>query len=152
MIVDDIEDDRDAESVGAVDEMAEINRLAVKPAWREEIDAVVSPTEPTGELRHGHNFEAGDAELGESRQLARSGFPTSFWGEGADMHLVDDELFAWDPAPCVVGPRESFGIYDFRRSVRSSRLKSRRWIGQCRFTPIETETISHAGSRRLTPQ
>src|SRR5271163_836528 len=152
MIVDDIEDDRDAESMGTVDEMAEINRLAVKPAWREEIDAVISPTEPAGELRHRHNLEAGDAELGESRQLARGGFPTSLRSEGADMHLVDDELLARDPVPSVVGPSEVPGIDDFRRSVRSCRLKSRRWIRQRRFTPIETETIVHAGARRLIPQ
>ena len=124
MIVDDVEDDGDPEGMSTVDEAAEINRLSVKPAWGEEIDAVVSPTEPAREFRHGHNFEAGDTELGESRQLARSGFPTSLRGEGADMHLVDDELLAWDPAPCVVGPREVPGIDDFRRSVRSFRLKS----------------------------
>jgi hypothetical protein len=28
----------------------------------------------------------------------------------------------------------------------------RRRVGQCRFTPIETETIAHAGSRRQAPQ
>src|SRR5271163_42728 len=123
MVVDDIEDDRDAESMSAVDEMAEIIRPAVEPGGREEVDAVVSPTEPARKLRHGHNFEAGYAELGESRQLVRGGFPTSPRGESADMHLVDDELFAWDATPCVVGPGESLGIDDFRRSVRSSGLK-----------------------------
>ena len=47
MIVDDIEDDGDAEGMSAVDEAAEIIRPAVKPGWGEEVDAVVSPTEPT---------------------------------------------------------------------------------------------------------
>ena len=152
MVVDDVEDDGDPESMGAVDEAAKIHRSAVEPGRREEVDAVISPAEPAGEFRHGHNFEAGDTELGESRQLTRSGFPASVRGEGADMHLVDDELLARPPAPRPVGPSEVPGIDDFRRSVRSFRLKSRRRVGQCRFTPIETKTIAHAGSRRQAPQ
>ena len=36
MVVDDIEDDRDAESMSAVDEMAEIIGTAIEPGWREK--------------------------------------------------------------------------------------------------------------------
>src|ERR1700730_15346946 len=94
MVVDDVEDDGNSESMGAVDKAAEIDRPAVEPGWCEEVDAVVSPAEPAREFRHGHNFEAGDTELGESRQLTRSGFPAAIRGKGADMQLVDDELLA----------------------------------------------------------
>src|SRR5229473_1350312 len=126
MIVDDVEDDGDPEGMGAVDKAAELIRPAVEPGWCEEVDAVVSPAEPAREFRHGHNFEAGNTELGESRQLTQSGFPAALRGEGADMHLVDDEVLARDPAPRSVGPSEVPGIDDFRRSVRSFRLKPRR--------------------------
>src|SRR5439155_22276399 len=77
MVVVDIEDDGDPESMGAVDEAAEIHRSAVEPGWCEEVDAVISPSEPAREFRNGHNFEAGDAELSESRQLSLRGFPAS---------------------------------------------------------------------------
>jgi hypothetical protein len=120
--------------------------------WCEEVDAVVPPAEPAREFRHGHDFEAGDAELGESRQLTRSGFPAAIRGEGADMQLVDDELLASAPAPRTVGPSKLPRIDDFGGSMRSLRLKSRRRVGQCLFTPIEAETIAHAGSGRHAPQ
>src|SRR5258707_14038201 len=106
MIVDDVEDNGNSEGMGAVDKAAEINRPAVEPGWCEEVDAVVSPAEPAREFRHGHNFEAGDTELGESRQLTRSGFPAAIRGEGADMQFVDNELLARVPAPPTVGPSE----------------------------------------------
>jgi hypothetical protein len=40
------------------------------------------------------------------------------------MHLVDDELLARLPVPRAVGPSEVPRIDDFRRPVRSFRLKS----------------------------
>src|SRR4029077_12379136 len=82
MVVDDVEDDGDPQSMGTVDEAAKIRRSAVEPGWCEEVDAVISPAEPAREVRHGHDFEAGNAELSESRQLSRSGFPASVRGEG----------------------------------------------------------------------
>src|ERR1700745_1659932 len=66
MVVDDVENDGDPKSVGAVDEAAKIHRSAVEPGWCEEVDAVISPAEPAREFRHGHNFEGGDTEFGES--------------------------------------------------------------------------------------
>src|SRR5437764_6145 len=39
MVVDDVQDDGDPESMGTVDEAAEINRPAVEPGWCEEVDA-----------------------------------------------------------------------------------------------------------------
>src|ERR1700730_12933351 len=152
MVVDDVEDDGDPESMGAVDEATKIHRSAVEPGWCEEVDAVISPAEPAREFRHGHNFEAGDTELRESRQLSRSGFPASVRGEGANMHLVYDELLARPPAPRTVGPSEVSRIDDFRRSVWTFRLKSRRRVGKCPFTSIKTKTIAHAGSRGQAPQ
>ena len=76
MIVDDVENDGDAKGMRAVDEAAEIIRSAVQVRGGEEIDAVVAPAEPTGEFRHGHDFKAGDPELGKSRQFARQRLPS----------------------------------------------------------------------------
>src|SRR5208282_2807919 len=152
MIVDDVEDHGDPESMGAVDEAAEISRPTVKACWCEEIDAIVSPAEAAWEFRHGHNFEAGNAEFRERRQLAQGAFPISLRGEGADMHLVDDKLLARDPVPRLVGPSEVPRIDDLRRSVRPLRLKPRRRVWQRRLAPIESETIAHADLRQPAPQ
>ena len=78
MVVDDVEDHADAQRVGAVDEPAEVVRRAVQARRREEVDAVVPPAEPPGELADGHDLEAVDAELGERRQLADRGLPGAF--------------------------------------------------------------------------
>src|SRR6202008_5019127 len=99
-----VENDGDPKCVGAVDEAAKIHRSAVEPGWREEVDAVISPAEPAREFRHRQDFDAGDTELGERRKFAQGSFPTSLRGKCADMHLVDDEVLAHDPAPRLVGP------------------------------------------------
>jgi hypothetical protein len=49
VVVDDIKDYAQAERVGSIDEAAEVVRLAVKSRGREEIDAVIAPTETTRE-------------------------------------------------------------------------------------------------------
>src|SRR6516225_7759250 len=110
MVVDDVEDDGDAQGVGGVDEAAEINRLAVEMGGREKIDAVVSPAESARKFCHRHDFEAGDTELGESRKFAQGSIPAPLRGECADMHFVDDEAFSREPAPCPVGPGEVLWI------------------------------------------
>ena len=152
MVVDDVEDDGDAERVGAIDEAAEIVGPAVEPGRREQVDAIISPAEPAREIRHGHHFDAGDAELGERRQLARSRLPASLRGEGADMHLVDDQLArARRPRHAASLQAKRPGIDDFRRPVRPLRLKARGRVGQRRLVPIEAEPIAHAGPRRQAP-
>ena len=144
MIVDDIEDHGDPEGMSVVYKAAKVLGPAVQAGRREEVDAVISPAEPTCELRHGHNFNAGDTEFCESRQLTRSRLPAPLRSEGADMHLVDHQLLTCDTAPSNVGPSEAFRIDDLRRPVWSFRLKSRRRVRKSRFILIEAEAIAHA--------
>ena len=91
MVVDDVEDDGDPEGMSAVDEAAEINRPAVEPGWCEKVDAVISPAESAREFRHGIISRQVMPRSARAGSSARGGFPASFWGEGTDMHLVDDE-------------------------------------------------------------
>ena len=63
MIVDNVKDDGDPEGMSAVYKASKVLGSAVQPGRREEVDAVISPAEPTCELRHGHNFKAGDTEF-----------------------------------------------------------------------------------------
>ena len=106
MVVDDVEDHRDAERVRAIDEAAEIVRATVEPGRREQIDPVIAPAEAAREIGDRHQLDAGDAECGEFRQFARGRLPAPLRGEGADMHLVDDQLLARAAAPALVGPAE----------------------------------------------
>ena len=54
------------------------HRRAIEMGGCEEIDAVISPAETTGEFRHRHDFKAGDTELGECRKFAQGSIPAPF--------------------------------------------------------------------------
>ena len=89
MVVDHVEDDAQAQGVGAVHEAAEVVGRAVEVRGGEEVHAVVAPAEPAGELGHGHDLQGGDAEVRQGRQLAGRRLPGPLRGEGADVHLVE---------------------------------------------------------------
>ena len=50
-----------------IDESSRVVRLAVAVKRREELDAVVAPSESAGELRDRHDFKRGDSEVGQLR-------------------------------------------------------------------------------------
>ncbi len=62
MVVDDVEDDADAEPVRRIDEAAQIVRAAVEAGRREQVDAVVAPAELARELGDRHHLDQRDAE------------------------------------------------------------------------------------------
>ena len=90
VVVDDVQDDAEAEGVGAIDQPPQIVGRAVDVRGRPEIDAVVAPAEASGELGDRHQLDDGDAQLAQRRQLARRGGEGSLRGERADVKLVDD--------------------------------------------------------------
>ena len=63
VVIDHVEDDGEADTVGLVDEAAQIIRLAVETRRREHADAVVAPTEASGEVGDRHHLDARDAEF-----------------------------------------------------------------------------------------
>jgi len=65
MIVDDIEDDAEPESVGAIDKPAEVVGAPVKLGRRKPSDAVVAPVTRSGKGRHRHHLDQGNAGLRE---------------------------------------------------------------------------------------
>ena len=69
MVVDDVEDDRQAERVRAVDERAEVVGRAVQTRRRKREHAVVSPAESTGKLGDRHDLEDRDPGARQARQL-----------------------------------------------------------------------------------
>ncbi len=67
VVVDDIQDHAEAERMRAIDKTAKIVGSAVEMRGREQLDAVVAPTEAAREFGHGHHFQNGYAGLGELR-------------------------------------------------------------------------------------
>ena len=73
MVVDDIEDDADAQAVGGIDEARKSSGRAVEPGGGEQIDAVVAPAELGREIGDRHHLDDGDAEFRQmGRQLGRA--------------------------------------------------------------------------------
>jgi hypothetical protein len=93
VVVHDIEDDAEAEVVGAIDEAAHVVGPAVQPGRGEQIDAVIPPAEAAGKIRYGHDFDHRDAGRGEFGKLACRRFPCAFAREGPDVKLVDNLAF-----------------------------------------------------------
>ncbi len=62
VVVNDVENYSQAERMRMVDEVAQIIRSSVQTRRREKIDAVVTPSEVSGEIRDRHDLYNGDAD------------------------------------------------------------------------------------------
>src|ERR1700689_2994511 len=124
MVVDDIQDHGDTELMCPVDETAKVVWATVESRRCEQVDAVVAPSETAGEIRHGHQLDAGNPELGERRQLLRGGRPAPFRSEAADVHLIDDKALARQPGPAFVAPGKILRIDNLGPAVRTIRLEA----------------------------
>src|SRR5436190_16324444 len=60
MVVDDVENYRETQPMGAIDEPAQIIGRAIEMAGREEVDTVVSPTPASGKFGNRHRFDRCD--------------------------------------------------------------------------------------------
>ena len=96
VVVDDVEDHRQPGRVRRVDEAREPERTAVGPVRRGGEHAVVAPAALAGEGRDRHQLDRRDAQLGELGQARRRRVEGALGREGADVELVDDEIFQRD--------------------------------------------------------
>src|SRR5207302_1859803 len=69
MVVDHVENHREATPMCRVDEALQGRRPAVDMRWREEVDAVIAPITLSGEFGDRQGLDRGDAECGEPRKL-----------------------------------------------------------------------------------
>ena len=69
VVVDDVEQDREALGVGGVDEPLEALRAAVGRVRGRQVDAVVAPAVRARELGDRHQLDRGDAELAQAAQV-----------------------------------------------------------------------------------
>ena len=134
--------------MGGIDEPPEIVRRAVESRRREQVDAVVTPTEASVEFGDRHHFDQRDSQFGQLRQLGDRGREGSFGSECADMHLINDLPFPRRAGPLVIVPQVNGRIDNHRQPVRTVRLKSRSRIGIEIRLAIQTKGVERAGRRR----
>src|SRR6267142_6470175 len=147
VVVNHVQNHREAASVAGVDEHFQICRAAVGILRGKWINTVVTPVSRAGELRDRHKLDRGDAELGEIIEIGGERGERSRRGETADVKLVDDVIFKRDAAPVLIGPGK-FGIHDCRRAMHSLRLQTRSRIASL-IAVFELKKIKIAGLRVL---
>ena len=104
-----------------VDQLLQTIRAAVGILRGKRVDAVVAPITRAGKLRHRHQLDCGDPNVGKPVQMGNDSFECSFGRERANMQLVDEVLFDRQPEPMVVTPLE-VRTHDFRRAMHTLRL------------------------------
>src|ERR1700677_3446064 len=144
MVVDDVENDGDAERMRAIDKATEIIGPTIKPCRSKDVYPVITPAEPARELRDRHQFNTRDAKAGERCELAGCRMPCALPSEGADMQLIDDELLTRQAAPSNIRPTKSARVNDLRRAVWSVGLIAGGRVRQAGLAAIEAEAIAHA--------
>src|SRR4051812_1898540 len=154
VVVDDIENDREADRVRRVDELLQPFRSAVAVLHRVQLDPVVAPVARAGKLRDGHDLDRGDSELvPQTAQIGNRRREGAFGRERADVQLVDDELAHPETAPPVITPRECLRIDDARRTMDAVRLEPAHRIGHEPVIVVEYESVlstrRRAAHRRL---
>ncbi len=78
VVVDHVQDHTDSVRMSGIDEATKRVRIAVAVKGREQVHPVVAPVEAAGKLGDRHELDAGDAQLGELRQLAQGGVERAF--------------------------------------------------------------------------
>ncbi len=86
VVVDDVEEDHQAEAVRRIDQRLQIVGRAIGRVRREGQHAVVPPVALAGEIVDRHQLDRGDAELGQLRQHRGHAGEAA---EGAGMQLVE---------------------------------------------------------------
>src|SRR5262245_1578481 len=112
MVVDDVEQHAEAKTVRAVHEATEIVRPAVEVSGCEEIDAVITPPEPSSKLSHGHHLDRRDPDIDQRRQMIHGRPPRSLLCERANVKLVKHLPSEVNTLPRVVSPLEGSWIDD----------------------------------------
>ena len=136
MVVDHVEQHREAGVVRGVDEPRETGGPSVRRMRRRRVHAVVPPAAVPGEGRDRHDLDRGHAEVAQLGQVRDRGGEGSFVGERADVELVDHQVRDRHAGPFLVGPLEGGVIDDLRPAADTVGLRKRARVGQ-RRTVVE---------------
>ena len=154
VVVDDVDDDREAGGVGGVDEPGERLRAAVRVLDGRPEHAVVAPVAGAGELVERHQLDGRHAERGEAGQLADRRVERAGRRERPDVQLVQHGVGEGDAGPAVVGPREPRRVDDGRRPEHAVGLPAGRRVGELlaavEADPVAVAVADAVGDRRST--
>ena len=130
MVVDDVEHHAQPEAVRLVHETPEVIRRAVALRRGEQVHAVVAPAPAPGEVGQGHQLDRRHPQVPERLQPLRDPLEGPLGAEGADVQLVDDQLFRREALPGPVGPAEFPRVHHLRRPVDPLGLVAARRVGE----------------------
>ena len=150
MVIDDVQEGRQALGMAGVDQPRQAVRAAVASLRGVREHAVVTPVSRTRELGDRHDLDGRHAQLAEVAQPGDDAFERPRGREGADVQLVEDQVRAADPLPAAVGPVEPIRPHHGRRPVDALGLPERAGVGPL-GPVVEPEGVSpalgHAGLR-----
>ena len=106
VVVDGVEDHREAAPVAGVDQPAQPFGAAIGGADGVEVHPVVAPPPPAGELGDRHQLDGVHPQVGEVVEAPDHAVEGPLGAEGAHVQLVDDRLPKGRRRPACVGPRE----------------------------------------------
>ena len=145
VVVDDVEDDREAPRVAGVDEAPQPVGPAVGRLRRPQIDPVVAPVARAGELRDGHQLAGGDAEGDEVVETLDRTVERARLAERPDVQLVQHELGERGSPEGAIAPGERGRVDDRRGAVHAVGLRARRGVRQI---IAAVQAVAIGGSRR----
>ena len=90
MVVDNIEQHRQAKAVSSIDESLQSVGTAIRFVHGKKRNAVVAPSMIAIEGRNGHQFHMGDTEIAQVFKLCDRGIKSAFRRECSQMQFIDD--------------------------------------------------------------
>src|SRR4051794_39697682 len=112
VVVDDVEDHREAAAMGGIDKTDETLWPAVRVMWRVQVDAVIAPAAIAAELVDRHQLHVRDAQVDEVVETGDRAVECPFIRKRPDVQLVDDRAGeGWWPEVRIV-PLERSGVDD----------------------------------------
>jgi hypothetical protein len=145
MVVDHVEDHRQAAGMAGVDEPSKAPRAPVGGLGRVEMHAVVAPVPRAGKFGDRHQLDRGDPQIDQPREIGNDGFEGPRARVGPHVQLVEDEIRTVVTAKPGIGPGEPGGIDHRGRPVHALGLPARHGV---RAVTLAIEAVLIAGAVR----
>ncbi len=143
VVVDHVEDHGQSRLVRRAHQLRQLVRSAVGGLRGRQVNTVVSPPVPPGELGHGHDLDRRHAELGQRRELTRGGRERALGRERPDVKLVDHMLIERER---IAQRRRRSHVQHPRGTAQPFGLPARAGIG-IRIAAVEHEPVVLTGAR-----
>ena len=124
VVVDHVEQDREAARMAGFDKGLQIVRPAVAGSRRIKLDAIIAPVAPAGELADRHQLDRGHTQIAQIVEPAESPREIAARRKGAEMEFVYDEFLPGTAAPAGVVPAIGRSIDHLARTMHAFRLKA----------------------------